>query len=63
MRYGELSYRGWKVADKVIRSTKEVKQLSPDDLQPNVQQKGVDMRIGMDIAALALKKASNRIWY
>ena len=25
------------------------------DLKPNIQQKGVDLRIGLDIAALALK--------
>ncbi|MDR1425275.1 MAG: NYN domain-containing protein [Azoarcus sp.] len=26
------------------------------DLKPQIQQKGVDMRIGLDIAALTLKK-------
>lgn len=56
MRYGELSYRGWSLKPRVLRATKVVKQISPDDLEPNVQQKGVDMRIGLDIAALALKK-------
>lgn len=61
MRFGELSYRGWRVKEKVLRATKAIKQLAPDDLEPNVQQKGVDMRIGMDIAALALKKQAQVI--
>jgi uncharacterized LabA/DUF88 family protein len=56
MRYGELSFRGWKVKDKVVRKAKALATLAPDDLEPNVQQKGVDMRIGLDISALALKR-------
>ena len=31
-------------------------QITADDLRPNVHQKGVDMRIGLDIASLTLKK-------
>ncbi len=56
MRFGELSYRGWSVKQHLLRATKAITQIAPDDLEPNVQQKGVDMRIGLDIAALALKK-------
>ncbi len=56
MRYGELSYRGWSIRERLLRGAKAVTQIVPDDLEPNVQQKGVDMRIGLDIAALALKK-------
>lgn len=29
--------------------------LTADDLQPNFQQKGVDLRIGLDIARLSLR--------
>jgi uncharacterized LabA/DUF88 family protein len=56
MRFGELSNRGWKVNQAVLKRAKTLTQLAPDDLEPNVQQKGVDMRIGLDIAALSLKK-------
>ena len=30
-------------------------RITPEDLEPNLNQKGVDMRVGLDIAALALK--------
>jgi uncharacterized LabA/DUF88 family protein len=32
-----------------------------NDLEPNIQQKGVDMRIGLDIASLTLKRQVNVI--
>jgi uncharacterized LabA/DUF88 family protein len=35
--------------------------LTDDDFQITFKQKGVDMRIGLDIASLALKKHANRI--
>jgi uncharacterized LabA/DUF88 family protein len=57
MRMGELSFRGWGVRPDVLRQ-QGVDQvvLKAEDLKPNIQQKGVDMRIGLDIAALTLKK-------
>lgn len=62
MRFGELSHRGWKLREAAARravrnaATSEPIQIQAVDLQPNVQQKGVDMRIGLDIATLALKR-------
>lgn len=57
LRLGELSFNGWAVTqkklDKAPGSTVEIRH---EDLKPNITQKGVDMRIGMDIAALTLKK-------
>ena len=57
LRLGELAFRGWKLAkqrlsgasgsDITVRAT---------DLRPDIQQKGVDMRIGLDIASLTLKR-------
>lgn len=47
MRFGELSYKGWGVKQRVLRAAKAVTEIKPDDLEPNVQQKGVDMRIGL----------------
>jgi hypothetical protein len=38
-----------------------VVQINADDLEPNIRQKGVDMRIGLDIASLTLKKHAQMI--
>lgn len=58
MRYGELSDRGWKVPERLLRAQKNAVNVTiqTSDLVPNVQQKGVDMRIGLDIAALTIKR-------
>lgn len=56
MRFGELSYRGWKVRESAINRGGDLSSISVGDLKANVQQKGVDMRIGLDIAALTLKR-------
>jgi len=57
LRLGELSFQGWKLGPKVLRDQNAVKvEIEADDLIPQITQKGVDMRIGMDIAALTLKK-------
>lgn len=61
MRFGELSARGWRLKKSVFWGKKGFKEVKPDDLEPNVQQKGVDMRIGLDIAALALKRQASLI--
>lgn len=56
MRFGELSDRGWKVPERILRKKQNTLTIDSADLEPNVQQKGVDMRIGLDIAALTLKR-------
>lgn len=58
LRRGVLAVRGWKIGKSATRAlNKGVKNtLTAADLAPNIQQKGVDMRIGLDIAALALKR-------
>lgn len=62
LRQGECSHDGWMAkwralttAGKYDPST-DALTLKKDDLKPVIRQKGVDMRIGMDIAALTLKK-------
>jgi len=35
--------------------------LEEDDISPTFKQKGVDMRIGLDIASIAFKKQADRI--
>lgn len=39
----------------------EWKDIRPQDLSVNIEQKGVDMRIGVDITSLAFKKQVDRI--
>lgn len=57
LRLGELSFNGWKLKNKRLAKAKGgTLEISHEDLQPQITQKGVDMRIGMDIAALTLKK-------
>lgn len=63
VRRGTLVHQGWALgssAEKaLIRGRKAA--LEPGDLVPRIQQKGVDMRIGLDIAALALKRLVSTI--
>lgn len=57
LRYGELSVQGWELGGAALRSLSKngARPLNPSDLVPNIQQKGVDLRIGLDIARLALR--------
>lgn len=57
LRLGELSFNGWKINPKLLDDNASMLiEISANDLRPQITQKGVDMRIGMDIAALTLKK-------
>lgn len=56
LRMGELDFRGWSLDPKKLDTSTTSIAVSADDLRPNITQKGVDMRIGMDIASLTLKK-------
>ena len=61
MRRGELVFRGWGLNESVVdrqmrNSDRDPPPLAPDDLRPRFEQKGVDTRIGLDIASLALKR-------
>lgn len=57
VRLGDASFRGWLVKRQKLdpqNTTKKI-QVTASDLIPNIQQKGVDMRIGLDVASLSLK--------
>jgi len=55
LRMGDVRVGGWRVSESAIkRLSKEPKALGADDLSPNLRQKGVDIRIGLDIARLSL---------
>ena len=47
--------------DLLLKGEIGVSDLKDSDFQPNLTQKGVDMRIGLDIASITLKKQANII--
>ncbi|MEG0024017.1 MAG: NYN domain-containing protein [Akkermansia sp.] len=49
------------VTKKLLSKTMTVDDLTKQDLYLSVQQKGVDMRIGIDIVSMALKKQVDKI--
>lgn len=56
LRMGEVRFRGWELVKNAIPTDTDRHEISADDLRPALEQKGVDMRIGLDIASLSLKK-------
>lgn len=60
-RLGELSFDGWAPKKDLRKTTQESLTLRSDDIKPAISQKGVDMRIGLDMASLSLKKLSSLI--
>jgi uncharacterized LabA/DUF88 family protein len=58
LRQGETAVHGWALGDAALRNiTKSgARALVANDLVPNIEQKGVDLRIGLDIARLSLCK-------
>jgi uncharacterized LabA/DUF88 family protein len=66
LRLGEISSSSsWQLYDnslkQLIKGQKQWTDLEDKDFRYNITQKGVDMRIGLDIASLALKKQVNQI--
>ena len=57
LRSGETAVHGWSLGSMALKSlTKEPRPLVAKDLVPNIEQKGVDLRIGLDIARLSLRQ-------
>src|ERR1700730_17791147 len=55
LRLGETSTAGWKLGDRAFKSLMgNPRNIAANDLVPNIEQKGVDLRIGLDMARLAL---------
>ena len=46
---------------KLCAGTITISDLTENDFEPDIKQKGVDMKIGVDIASLAYKKQVNQI--
>lgn len=53
-----LKYESFK---KLLDGTMQITDLSDSDLKLNIEQKGVDMRIGIDISSLTYKKQVQQI--
>ena len=62
VREGELSFDGWiikrQAVDEIVITNRAIQ---PDDFQPDIKQKAVDMKIGLDVAWLAGKSIVDRI--
>jgi uncharacterized LabA/DUF88 family protein len=56
LRLGELVARDWMLRTGTLKSiARGPRPLAASDLTPDLKQKGVDLRIGLDIARLALR--------
>ena len=63
VRRGEVLFEGWRpgrVADRALQRNPK-KTVSHTDFVPELTQKRVDMRIGLDIAAVALKRLAHTV--
>jgi uncharacterized LabA/DUF88 family protein len=56
LRLGELFHEGWRLKRQVLQKDGPRIEIGAEDFEPDIRQKGVDMRIGLDIASLTLKQ-------
>lgn len=66
LRLGELSKDvSWVIKPQkvklLLQGKLKAEELTPDDVRIDTKQKGVDMRIGVDVASLAFKKQVDQI--
>ena len=66
LRMGDLSFSGWRFSKEetvkdLCMNRKTIQDLKESDIELSIKQKGVDMRIGIDIATLAYKKLVDTI--
>ena len=63
VRRGALVHHGWQIGRKAGRELQRGRKhvIEARDIVPRIEQKGVDMRIGLDIATLALKRIVDAI--
>jgi uncharacterized LabA/DUF88 family protein len=56
LRLGETVVYDWRLGSSAMKSlAKNPRAITANDLVPNITQKGVDLRIGLDIARLSLR--------
>jgi uncharacterized LabA/DUF88 family protein len=56
LRLGELFHEGWRLRRSVLQKDGPQIMIGAQEFEPDIRQKGVDMRIGLDIASLTLKQ-------
>lgn len=57
LRSGDTAVHGWKVGPRALAAlAKKPRAIAAEDLVPSIEQKGVDLRIGLDIARLSLRR-------
>ena len=57
LRLGDLSVQGWQIGEIATKNLlAQSRAIEARDLVPKITQKGVDLRIGLDIARLALRQ-------
>lgn len=62
LRRGDIAVRGWRIRAGALRAIAATRRaLVADDLVPHIEQKGVDLRIGLDIARLSLRRLVDTI--
>lgn len=62
LRKGELALHGWRVRSRALEQiARSPRALVAEDLELNIEQKGVDLRIGLDIARLSLRRLVDTI--
>ena len=63
LRCGKTHPRGWKLSDAYLRQLAlgQLRPPAPEDYELRFEQKGVDMRIGIDVATLAINRYVDRI--
>lgn len=66
LRLGKVNwFNDWTIKEQalkeIISGAKKISDLTDKDFRPNIRQKIVDMKIGLDIATIAYKKLADRI--
>ena len=58
LRSGESAVHGWSLGDSALHDLQKngTRALVAKDFVPNIEQKGVDLRIGLDIARLSIRQ-------
>lgn len=57
----EWKFKDRKMLKKLISGNKRIEDLTDDDFIPDIKQKGVDMKIGLDMATISNKKQVEKI--
>lgn len=62
VRCGEMSFDGWIAKESAIKEhLSSGRRLTAADFKPNLKQKGVDLRIGVDLTLMSKDKIVDRI--